>query len=99
MGGCREKRGARDARVVEERAFGHITGLVEEARDVLIVREIQARRHGGRDLGEEGVHGGAVEVSLVEVRAHAVLFEGEHLRGARVLAAIFGGPAEVVGQA
>jgi hypothetical protein len=40
-----------------------------------------------------------VEVDLVEVRAHAVLFEGEHLRGAGVLATVFGGRAEVVGQA
>ena len=40
-----------------------------------------------------------MEVDLIEVRAHAVLFEGKHLRGAGVLAAVFGGRAEVVGQA
>jgi hypothetical protein len=62
------------------------------------VREVQPRRHRRRNLRQKDVHRLAVEVDLVEVLAHAVLFKGEHLVRARVAAAVLFWRAEVVRQ-
>ena len=67
---------ARDARVVEDTAFRHVAGFVEEAGHVLVVCQVEAGRHGGFDGGQEGRHGGGVEVDLVEVVADAVAGRG-----------------------
>ena len=63
----------RETDLRERGTYLHLAGFVEEAGDVFVVGQVEAGRHGGLDRGEEGRHGGGVEVDLVEVVADAVV--------------------------